>query len=369
MTLTFTGSLVLLGTGLFIGLFNLKGRTIYALAVVFVMTMLFAFRLPEESDTEAYYSLYELLQNREPGQLVLTYGVDRFFLAILRFFAKTGLSFEGFRAILFLLSMGLILSTVRKLTGNLSLFLCIYFIFPFGYDIDQIRQLLATAIIVFGLRYLLFTKKSVPKYVLCVAAAALAHMSAAVYIVYLLIYIKKDILYAVCAAAGAVLFWASMLTNWDWIGSIGRLTGIEKITWYSRSISTYKMSLLFGLFEFLFAYAFLALSQLLYVQRGRRVTLDNFDEQYFEPDETERNIRKLCCISMIAMPFIAYSLTFERLLRPMIIIYYGLICGRVYEKTTANRILMSLALLVILALRTSISLPYLTKIFTNCTLF
>lgn len=361
--------MILLLAGLIIGLFNTWGKRYYAIVVLLVMTLLFSFRIPQESDTEAYFSLFESLKTLSPNQLLVSYGVDYAFLVLMRCAAILGLPFEAFRAALFLVSMLLMVSTIRKLTDNYALFFCVYFVFPFGYDIDQIRQLFATAIVVYALRFLMFSDRNIIKYIICILLASFFHLSAIVFMLYLLIGVRNDKLYIVCSIGGAVLFWISLLTSWDWVGILGRFLRIDKIYRYSRSMTEYKMGPLFGCFEFLFAYSFLFIIELLYLQRNQKlITLENV-EDYFTGIEVETSIKKLCCISMVAMPFIAYSLTFERILRPMIIVSYALICGRIQKRTTTNKAIIVTILAVMLCLRSSITFLYTSKIFTNCTLF
>ena len=71
------------------------------------------------------------------------------------------------------------------------LVLILYFIYPYFFDVVQIRNFMAEAIVFFGLRYLKeFTTKNIIFYVLFVLLSTMMHITSLFYFTYLVAYIK-----------------------------------------------------------------------------------------------------------------------------------------------------------------------------------
>lgn len=330
---------------------NKVSKKIWLLAFAF-MTILFSYRNYLEGDTEVYHILYDTLKSTPPKNITINYGMNYAFIWLMWLFAHINISFEFFRIIIFTVSMFLMLNTVTKITEKISLFLCMYFLFPFGYDIDQIRQLLSLAIVIFAFRYIIFEEKHFIKYSVLVLLASLIHMSSIVFYIYLLIYIKKDKLYKYILIFGSIIYWINIIFHFNWIGYIYKIFRIDKLLSYTNEISQYRMGILLGLFEFLFFSFFIWQSYIFYKN---------------EEKDVNYNIMRLSCLSGAFLPFIAFSLSFERIIRPMILLNYCVFCDGIFKKKQQFKPLLVVGIMVVIALRCSISMYYLTKIFDNCT--
>ncbi len=141
-----------------------------------------------------------------------TYNPDyRIYEAWYNYSAKYGLitRFEfGFSSCIFLANkFGLTYQTFLQIYSAVGLILlskCIfeyckypvfcwilYFIYPFFFDVVQIRNFMAMVIVIYGLRYLReFNKKNVIKFGITIFIASLFHVTAIVYLSFALAYIK-----------------------------------------------------------------------------------------------------------------------------------------------------------------------------------
>ena len=100
------------------------------------------------------------------------------------------LNYNTFLIIYFSIGIVLIISTVVKFTNNFAFVTCLYAIYPFLYDVVQVRNFMAMSIIIYSIRYLIGDKKNdIYKYVLGVVIAMTFHSISIIYILF--IFIKK----------------------------------------------------------------------------------------------------------------------------------------------------------------------------------
>lgn len=116
---------------------------------------------------------------------------------------KLGMSFQMFKIFITGIQLMLIYSTIWKLAKYPNLVIALYFIFPFPLNVAQMRNALATAIFIFGCRYLLennermqFSVKNIYlsgndiKYIFCVLLATYVHTAS---LLWLLLLIAKKL--------------------------------------------------------------------------------------------------------------------------------------------------------------------------------
>lgn len=112
---------------------------------------------------------------------------------------KIGLSFVGFKGVVYAIQLLLIGKTVSKYAKYPNLVIMIYFVCPFPINVAQMRNALATAIMIYSVRFLLQTDKKEKKlfgfslydikYILCIFTASLIHTASIIWII--LIIAKK----------------------------------------------------------------------------------------------------------------------------------------------------------------------------------
>lgn len=103
----------------------------------------------------------------------------------------------------------LIAHTVRSLTARPGLALFAYVCFPFFWDVTQIRNFYAMAIVLYAMKFLLVERRvSVPKYVITILCASLFHITSVFYLLFLLARLR-----------GRLLLWGSLA-----IGVVGYLS-------------------------------------------------------------------------------------------------------------------------------------------------
>ena len=321
------------------------------------MGVLFSFRSIYEHDTEAYNYVYNMAKQTSPNNIPDTYGITKGFIYLMSAFARLGFSFSHFRLILYTISMALIFLTIKKIEGNLLLILCLYAFFPFGYDIDQIRQLLVTSIVIFAFQFIMKEEVKtldIAKYLILIGIACIFHSSAPFYFLFLLILVKRTDFFYLLVSLCSFFFFGFMIFRADLLGFLGEVLNIEKLVHYSETLSDYTMNPILSIFEFVFVCYFIWNSNYC-----KQVNADN--------SILADKIWRYSCVSSIALPTLAYSLMFERLLRPMIWLNYALMIQTIKNEELDKDVKATtiVAFIVVIALRSSISLNYVFKIFEN----
>lgn len=107
------------------------------------------------------------------------------------FFAETfksiGFSFQQFLQIYSLLGLMLIGSTIYRFSNRPSLVMILYLIYPFFWDVNQIRNFMAMAIVIFFSRYILTERRNYLKFLLGILLASSFHTVAFIYILFIFI--------------------------------------------------------------------------------------------------------------------------------------------------------------------------------------
>jgi hypothetical protein len=102
------------------------------------------------------------------------------------------LSYQQFFGILFLLSLIIIGVTAQKISAHPLIFIIGYFLYPFYFDVVQIRYAVAQAIVLYSLTYLAKRRTSdIVKFTVCIVLAASFHIACLVFIILLLAMINK----------------------------------------------------------------------------------------------------------------------------------------------------------------------------------
>ena len=99
------------------------------------------------ADENIYISRYNLSTTWASETEILYYG-------IILIFNKLGIEFITYKIIITFVQLLLIFTTIWKYGAYPNLVIALYFLFPFPLNIAQMRNALATAIFIWGLRYL-----------------------------------------------------------------------------------------------------------------------------------------------------------------------------------------------------------------------
>lgn len=149
------------------------------------------------ADEDIYISRYE-------NPSIWVGSSELLFSAIIYICRIIGLSFMQYKAVLAVIYMLLISTTIWKLSEYPNIVITLFFFYPFVMNVSQLRFGMASAILIFSFRYLLrdksprleFTKKNITKndvrFILCVILASLMH-SCAIYWLVLLISKKTTV--------------------------------------------------------------------------------------------------------------------------------------------------------------------------------
>jgi hypothetical protein len=113
---------------------------------------------------------------------------------------STGLNYVVFHALLTAAALLLMAKAISEQTDYPGAVWFAYLCFPFFWDVTQVRNFYAMAIIVYGMKYLLVPRSaSTAKYVVAILCASLFHITSLFYLLFLLAKLKSR------AAFGAVV--------------------------------------------------------------------------------------------------------------------------------------------------------------------
>lgn len=182
--------IIITGLLCFLSLLKPRSKCLYVIIMLFLwLCMAGTYGNADEGIYMSRYNQPDLwVSNTE-----LLYGL------IMSFFRKIGCSYEVYKSIITLIQLLLISSTIKRYSKYPNLVLVLYFWFPFLLDVAQMRNALATAIMIFGIQFLIndiesnsckekITKNEI-KYIICIIVAALIHTATAGWI--LLLFAKK----------------------------------------------------------------------------------------------------------------------------------------------------------------------------------
>lgn len=167
-----------------------KSKKIFGFICVF-MWLLMAFTYGN-ADEPVYIARYTQ-SGVWTGQTELLYGL------IINVCNRLGFSFLQFKAVVTAAQMLLVASTVWKYSKQPNLVMLLYFLCPFTLNVAQMRHALASAVFIFGVRYLIEDYEDKPKrfkitnndvkYVICILLATMIHTASLIWLV--LLFAKK----------------------------------------------------------------------------------------------------------------------------------------------------------------------------------
>lgn len=164
-----------------------RSRFIYIILFIFLWSiMAFTYGNADEDIYISRYQYPEIWENQ----------TEFLYMMIIKFSLFLGLSYQSFKSLIVLVQLCLISSTILKFSKCPNIVILLYSIFPFVVDVAQMRNALATSIMIFSLQFLmntdknnrLFLSKNEIKFIICIIIASFIHTAS---IIWLLLLIAK----------------------------------------------------------------------------------------------------------------------------------------------------------------------------------
>lgn len=271
---------------------NRRGRITYCIIIlILVFFGVFSYGVADYSNYELIYDYYTLNANANGV-------VDAGFFVLCKLCKSIGISFPVFRGLYILVTIVILVKGVARYDKNSNAPLLLYIIFPFALDIAQFRFFMASAIIIFSIRFL--EEKKLGKYIIAVLIAMTQQVSAIIYLVLLLIAVEKKKMYWIVFSASIVEMVVLLAFN-EII--FGRIT--QNLTHYlNYTSSSYSIKLCF---------MYLAMN-------GVIVLYDFFFTK--NKDKTDDMMMNILCSLFVLIPFIIMNENFTRLYRGLIVLVY-----------------------------------------------
>lgn len=170
-----------------ISLFSKKGRRIVGICSLIVLSMVVLTMQNDALDLFNYKRRYENIYSSEIGIQPLYYLLQVFFRNI-------NVDFDGFRISCFLVCMIGIYLILNKITDSFNTFAIVYMMYFFFLDGEQIRNFMASCILIVAFYYLLGEEKhNVRNFIICIVIATLIHTVFIVYFSFIIVRFKFDL--------------------------------------------------------------------------------------------------------------------------------------------------------------------------------
>lgn len=305
--------------------YNKKGKSVFVIGVIF-LTILFSFTI-DNADYINYLKEYTEAATMNWND------TEPIWILLMHIGNVLGLSFAFFRALLFIMSIILMFSTVSKITDQINMVLLLYTIYPFIIDSTQIRNFFAMALLIYALQFLASCKKNnILKYILLVIGASLVHNIFIVYIVLVVVKFldfKKSIMFtSILFLVVLILF--KLLPNIVLLYFSDYHNGAAHADKYViKNLVSILMIIALALFYFMVVLgAIWANKQFTNIQASKELSNEKI--------EFMQTLLK--CILLISISFLLniYSMDFSRVLRNMVVVEYAIVISaidKLREKT------------------------------------
>lgn len=231
------------------------------------------------------------------------------------FFRKMHFSFEAFRFVLFIICIFLICSTVSKITEEKNIILSLYFVFPFIIDMAQMRNFVASSLVVFGFQFLFREEKKYRLYfTACVLASGFIHTVMWGYLILLLVCFidLRVILYSIMGIM-AFCFLNMKIIPVIVTRLYSNIKGHFLIKYIERGTISNRGIIIVGIYFFFLA----AFSLLVWYSRTRLTECNG--ESYLRINI----IAKSCLVLSMSYILVWFSMDFIRIFRNFTIIFFA----------------------------------------------
>lgn len=330
---------------LFLYIFSAKwkfGKNIGTLLAIILMGILFTFQNNQGgklTDFDAYNSLWNFVVQGGWGVRIDGYSSEIGFMALMKMVTFFTNRIEYFFLFIYVITFSIFKISVNILrkhfqfeTGFLP---CFYILYPFIYDLIQVRFVLAYAIVFLGITLFITSEKSVIPFVLCIILAFLVHKATIFYLLFLITkmqnfsYYMKRVYPLLCLL---LFLFRSRIANLPIINII--IGSKSEYLIADKGVS-------------IFSAVFIGTSVIYYILTTRYV-LKEFEKYY--PEKVKINtsiINNINFFMLIIIPFIFQNLDVERLFRPIYILDWIFIVGSLkYFKSNLIKICLLFPILL-----------------------
>lgn len=268
-------------------------RIILTLCVFICLWIIFGFNT-DNADYAIYENWYNVI-----GKSGIVNRFEIGFEYTMLFFNKIGLNYRGFLIAYSFIGLAIISISVYKYSKIPYLVLVLYAFYPFLFDVVQIRNFMAEAIILYSLVFLKECNiKNIVLFSLLLIVAMLFHKGSFFYIFLLLAYLKDyKKIFKISIAIMFFLF-AVVIFKGDFLVKI-LADDVPEL--YLRYDSSFFKVIGYFIFSFLTAFFIFVFKQ---------------------PNKNNDYIQRVIPIMLISIPFILISAQFYRMFRNMVIIAY-----------------------------------------------
>ena len=274
------------------------------------MWILFAFN-HANADFRMYRSIYY-------GTLSVS-SMEYGFVILCKIFRNLGFNYNMFLAVYSFVGLTLIKKTIFKYSKNISLTLALYFIFPFIFDVIQIRNFMAFAIVIYAIKYLIDeNEKNIKKYIFLVLIASMFHSFSIIALAFIFLNkfnSSKSILISFLIISGLVI----ILRNGLLVDILSKVLNSDKVAAYfidSRYMPGFKTSLL----SIMICLLMFMISRLIYNKNA----FSSLTYQIF-------------VFILILIPLLFYNATIMRFQRSMLILLYIGFSNNIKIRTLKNK--------------------------------
>lgn len=284
-----------------------KGKIVSLLILIFLM---FNFTAAQSTvDSYAYSNAFNMISDGKSFEYVnnFRYGIDFGFLVVMKLVSTITVEYINFRAIVFAISMFIIIISMKKIDDSTIIAICLYMLFPFEYDAFQIEFFFAYSIVTYGLVLLIKNEKHcLKKYILLVSFATFIHKYAIMFFVFLIFKLNSGQLRKLITRLTIAFLILNIFLRINLVSVVNKLLPLfnemlslgHYVEGDNLNILTIIMSI--TLFLSLYYYSF---------------TIRDYSDE-------AHNLFLINSISLLFLPFIFTSLNFERYFRPLLIINY-----------------------------------------------
>lgn len=173
----------------YLNIWKKNSKLIYIISFIFLwIIMAFTYGNADENVYLSRYNNPEIWESE----------TELLYMLLIKLSLFLGLSFQSFKVIITFIQLCLVSSTILKFGKCRNIVFLLYFIFPFVVDVAQMRNALATSVMIFSLQFLL--KESLEKkkigylskdeiiFIICIIIASFIHTAS---IIWLLLLIAK----------------------------------------------------------------------------------------------------------------------------------------------------------------------------------
>ena len=244
-------------------------NNILGIIVLLIISALFSLNY-SNADTEMYKNVY--INSMHDN--IIDHANEFLYLMLNKAFCYIGFDYDTFHCLLISSCMAYMYIFFRNHSKGYTLAFVLYCLTGGLFDYIQQRQFLSICIILFGLRFLQSTKKSIIKYIITVAVASLVHLSSVFYLVLLPICIadKKKrnrtiLIIFIIAVVEMIVVSFTSLPN-----SIMEIVAGEKLLNYYVTSGRYSWSVSKILIDIIFQQVFLFVITLYAVREKKEIS-------------------------------------------------------------------------------------------------